>query len=315
MNHTTTFHFVRPARPRLAPLLLPAGFFLSFGFVAARSAAQQSDPGGSGASFGISDISASFSFSPESDIERDGVIGSVELSHYEFDATISLPAPETWNFSTGFSWSRDELEFTGAVPLPEKLESFGLNFTVMKDLGEEIGPGWSAMAILNPSFASDSGDFSGDSFSFLGIVAISKEMGPDLSWNLGVVTMTRGENKVLPMVGLHWSFAPDWSLDLGFPRTGITYQVTEALRVTTGATFHGGTYYIEDTPLSEPRETYMEYQEIRFGLGAEYRFSQNLSIGIEGGAVLERKFDFYDENFELDGKSAGYGRISLSYHF
>lgn len=304
--------------PRFVRLLLTV---LGFGLITPRGAAQAGGPGGPGgppegdSSFAINDVSASYSFSSDADIEKSGKLGSVEISHYEFAASASLPAPRTWRLSSEISWSRDEFDLTGPVPLPEELESIGLNFMAMKDLSLEIGPGWSAMAMLNPGFSSDSGEISADSFNLLMIVAIGKEVSPNLSWNLGVVGMTRGQTKVLPMIGVDWSFAPDWKLSVGFPRTAVYYQFNEALSLNAGVTFHGGTYYISEAPAAGLGDTYLDYQEIRAGFGAEYQISKRFSVVIDGGMTIERSFDYYDRNVELDGKSAAYGRLGVRCQF
>ncbi|WP_157772184.1 DUF6268 family outer membrane beta-barrel protein [Lacunisphaera limnophila] len=237
------------------------------------------------------------------------------VSHYEFEASFSLPAPDSWMFSSALSWKRYEFDLTGAVPVPEELEEFGLNFMAMKDLAQEIGPGWSAMAMLSPSFSSDSGKLSGDSFSLMGFAMIGKEVSPTFSWNVGIVGMSRGDMKVFPMLGVRWGFAPGWDLQLGFPDTGLSYKFSEALTLKAGAKFHGGTYHVAKAPAAGLGNTYLDFQEIRLGLSAEYQFSRNLSVVVDGGTTANRTFDYYDRNMKFDGKAAGYGSFSLKFQF
>lgn len=307
-----------PLRP---VLLLSAALALSFGLITPNAVAQPGGPGGPDGpdgpqnSFALSEVSATYSFSSDGDIGRNGKIGSAEISQYEFEASFSLPAPDTWTFSSALSWKRYEFDLTGAVPLPEELEEIGINFMAMKDLSKAIGPGWSAMAMLSPSFSSDSGKISGDSFNLMGIAMIGKEVSPTLSWNVGIIGMTRGDMKVFPMLGLRWSFAPKWDLEFGFPNTGVSYKLSDALTLNVGARFHGGTYYISKAPAAGLGHTYLDYQEIRFGLSAEYQVSPHLSVVVDGGMTADRSFDYYDRNLKLDGKSAGYGRLGLRYQF
>lgn len=299
-------------------LFLSATLVLSCGIATSRLVAQPDGSGGPGGppdTFALTEITTTYSFSSDGDIERNGKLGSAEVSHYEFEASFSLPAPEGWMFSSALSWKRYEFDLTGAVPLPDKLEEIGVNFMAMKDLSNEIGEGWSAMAMLSPSFASDSASISGDSFNLMAMATIGKELSPTFSWNVGVVGMTRGDMKVIPVLGVHWRFAPDWDLELGFPNTGVSYQVSEALRLNAGARFHGGTYYISKAPAAGLGKTYLDYQEIRLGLGAEYQISKNLSVVVDGGMTMDRTFDYYDRNLKLDGKSAGYGSLGLKYQF
>lgn len=302
--------------PRSIRLLLLAGLVMSLGLTTSKIVAQpvpldQTPDSG----FAITEITSSYSFSSDGDIERSGKIGSAEISHYEFEASFSLPAPEGWMLSSALSWKRYEFDLTGAVPLPDELEEIGINFMAMKDLSGEIGEGWSAMAMLSPSFASDSGNISGDTFSLMALATISKEVSPTFSWNIGVIGKTRGGMKVMPVLGVHWRFAPDWDLEIGFPNTGVSYQVSKALRLNVGARFHGGTYYVSKAPAAGLGKTYLDYQEIRLGLSAEYQISKSLSVVTDGGTTVDRSFDYYDRNLELDGKSVGYGSLGLKYQF
>jgi hypothetical protein len=318
MKHFTTSSLLGAPPRRLATLLRPAALVLSVTLVTAKLAAQPGGsrgPDGPPATFALSDVTATYAFSSEGDIERNGKIGTAEITHYEFEASFSLPAPDTWMFSTALAWKRDELELTGAVPLPKELEEIGLNFMAMKDLSRELGPGWSTMLMLSPSFSSDAGKISGDSFSLFGMATIGKEVSPTFSWNVGLVGMTRGDMKVIPMLGVNWRFAPNWELAVGFPRTGVSYQFSEALRLNAEVSMQGGTYYLTKAPAAGLGHTYLDYRETRVGLGAEYQFSPNLSVALDGGMVLDREFDYYDRGLKLDGKSASFGRCSLRYRF
>lgn len=298
--------------------LLSVAFALITGLASSQLSAQPGSPDGPGgppSSFALSDVTATYSFSSDGDVERNGKVGSVGSSHYEFEASFSLPAPESWMFSSTLSWKRYEFDLTGAVPIPKDLEEVGIDFMAMKDLSKSIGPGWSARAMLNPGFASESGKISGDSFSFMGVAMIGKEVSPTFSWSAGIMGQSRGDMKVMPVVGIRWDFAPDWELAIGFPDTGISYRFSEALTLKAGAEFHGGSYYISKAPAAGLGKTYMDYEEIRLGLSAEYQVSKNLSLVIEGGTTASRTFDYYDRNVKLDGKSTGYGGLSLKYQF
>lgn len=299
--------------PRFALRLLPGALALALGLLTPRLAAQPR--GGPPPGFALNEVTTAYSYSSKSDVERNGKLGSVAIGQYDFATSFTLPAPETWRLSSELYWSRNDLDLTGPVPLPEKLERFGLGFMALKDLSREIGPGWTAVARLSPSFSSDDGTISGDSFSLFGLAALGKKVSPTLSWQAGLVGRTRGDLKVLPMIGLRWGFAPDWELSVGFPRTGVSYKVTEALRLNAGVMVQGGTYYLSHAPAAGLGHTYLDYREFRAGVGAEYAFSKNLSAVLAGGTTIDRRFDYYDRSFKLDGKSAAYGQLSVQYKF
>jgi hypothetical protein len=327
MNHFTQSRSPGTTPRRYALLLLPAALVMSAFLLTPRVAAQMGGPGGPGGpdgpggppnTFAPSDLSASYSFSAEGDIKLRGTkLGTAEVHSYEFEAGFSLPAPESWMFSSSLSWSRNEFKLTGPIPLPKSLESVGFSFMAMKDLSKEIGPGWSAMAILNPGFASDSGEFSGDSFNLTAIAMIEREVSPTFTWSAGLVGNTPSHDMaVFPMIGLRWKFARDWSLMLGFPRLGVSYQVNQALSLTAGLMqMQGGTYYVSESAIPGLNKTYLEYKEMRVGLRAEYQLNHDFSLEIDAGMTLDRTADYYDKDFKLKGDSAAYGRIGLKYQF
>ncbi|WP_309383208.1 DUF6268 family outer membrane beta-barrel protein [Cerasicoccus frondis] len=338
MNHSIISNTRGVASHPMEHCLIYAGLVLSFGFLTPEAAAQVTpyqsaesmvvvDESGdayevveestkSEKSFSVSDIVASYSFSSDADVENGGKLGSVEVQHFDAQIGISLPSPESWHFSTELYYSRDELKLTGTVPLPDHLQSLGFNFMAVKNLKEVFGEGWTAALILNPSFSSDSGNFSGESFIFSAVATIGQQVNPDLSWQLGIMAATEGTDLVLPVIAVRWEFVRDWSLLVGYPVTGISYELTEDLSLTGGAIFHaGGTYHVTEAPVRNLNDTYLEYQEIRVGLRVDYKVYQNLYLQADGGMAIERNFDYYDRGYELDGDSAAYGRISIRYSF
>ncbi len=54
---------------------------------------------------------------------------------------------------------------------------------------------------------------------------------------------------VMPLLSLRWRFADDWTLNFGFPRTSIDYQLNSKLRLSPlkldfeGGTFHTNSVY------------------------------------------------------------------------
>lgn len=314
-----------PASPlRLTLRILPAALAVGLGLAASPAVAQpggRGTPGGPGGAggppngFALNDVAATYSFSSDSDLERNGKVGSVEVNHFKFEASFALPAPDTWRLGTSLFWSRDEFELTGPVPLPEDVEAVGLSFLATKDLSREIGPGWSAMALVTPGFASDAGKVNGDSFNLFALATLGREVSPTFSWSFGVIGRTRADTPVLPVLGLDWRFAPDWKLTVGFPRTGVAYQFTSRLSLTAGVTVQGGTYHIAKAPAPGLTDTYLDYREIRAGVGAAYQITPRLSLVLDGGVTVDRNFDYYDRGVELDGKSAGFGRLNLRYRF
>jgi hypothetical protein len=201
------------------------------------------------------------------------------------------------------------------VPLPDRLEGVSFNVGAFKDLTKEFGPGWSVMGMLRPGFFADSTHFSGKSFNLSAMLSVGRKVSPDFSWNLGVGASLRSQNKVLPVSGVRWNFAPDWTLAVGFPRTGVTYKVSEALRLNAGLMFQGGSYYVATARGPGLGNTYLEYREFRVGSGIDWKIEKNLSVSLDAGAAVSRKFNYYDRSYQLDGKSVGFATVAAHFRF
>jgi hypothetical protein len=169
--------------------------------------------------------------------------------------------------------------------------------------------------MLRPALAAAGGDFSGDSLNLAALIAVGRQADPEFGWSVGVMGSARGKNRVLPFATLRWKFAPDWSLSVGFPRTGVFYQASESLQLGLGISMQGGVYHVSDAPAAGLGDTWLDYREFRTGLSADYRLTRAWSVAAEGGVALDRRFDYYDRGVKLDGQSTGYGRIALRYRF
>lgn len=51
------------------------------------------------------------------------------------------------------------------------------------------------------------------------------------------------------------------------------------------------------------------------GLGADYEFMEGMMLSIDGGAVLERSFDYFDENYEIEGDTAAFLTLGIRARF
>ncbi len=257
------------------------------------------------------DASFTYSYSAKGDLDRGGKVGSTTIDHYGFDSAFAVPISPDLRLMGGLSWTDDELGLSGNVPLPKRLEGFALDVGAVKDLA----PGWSLIAMLRPGFFGDNADFSSKTLNVGGLLSVARTVSPDFSWMLGVTANQRGRYHVLPAAGLRWNFAPDWTLAVGFPRTGVIYRVSSALSLNAGLQFQGGNYYVGSARAPGLGNTYLDYRELRAGGGFEYTFSPLVSVSLGGGEAVNRRFDYYDRNYQLDGKAAPYGTAALHFRF
>ncbi|HKB89043.1 MAG TPA: DUF6268 family outer membrane beta-barrel protein [Opitutaceae bacterium] len=261
---------------------------------------------------GISDdASASFSYSSKANLDRNGKVGDVAISHFDFADNARVPLTSDLKLLAGIFWDYDDLKLSGPVPLPNRLEEVGANLGVVK----ELGSGWTGTFAVRPGFYGDFKHMDSKSFNLPAFLNFGYKMSPSLSLNMGLAVNTKSKDKVLPIVGVRWAFAPDWTLFAGFPRTEVTYKFSRELTLKTGVRFQGGGYRVTTAPAPGLGNTYLDYREIRGGVGVEYRLLDNLTLDLDGGAVINRRFDYYKRNFILHGSSAAYFKISANFRF
>lgn len=261
------------------------------------------------------DVSANYSFSTNGDLEQGAKVGEVEVKHTDIEVGMSFRLLEEWRFRTGVFASTSDLEFTGTVPLPDKLEAAGLSLSATKFFGGEAANNWRATLVVRPGVFSDGTGSSSDGFNAPVILSVGKRYSPTLAWDLGARFDPNSKNEILPVFGVRWDFHPDWMLSVGFPRTEVTYKLASNWILKGGLRFQGGTYHVGTALAPGLGDTYLEYREIRVGGGFEWKLSDSLSVNLDGGMVADRRFDYFDRDYELKGKSAAYLSIGISARF
>lgn len=157
----------------------------------------------------------------------------------------------------------------------------------------------------------------GKTFNVPLLLGASYAKSRDLTWLFGARVNAYSEHAVLPFVGVRWQFAPDWSLGLAFPRSGVQWRVSPDLTLDAGIGFQGGTYRITDnigTPagaVGQLANTFVDYREIRVGFGAEFALNRRLSFRIDAGAFTDRRFDYFDRDYTLDGDGGVFAAVAL----
>lgn len=257
----------------------------------------------------------SYSYSPESDLERGAKIGEVSVNRFDLELNANKRLSENSTALFGLSAKWTDLEISGAVPLPDQLRSVGLSLGARRTLEEWFGPSWSGTAMLRTEFSSDSSGFSDAEAAYGAVAFVSHRQSPNLSWDFGVLARSEGGQTVLPLVGVRWSFAPKWTAALGFPRTGVTYEYSPRLNLHAGASFEGGTYHVSTARAPGLGNTWIDYTEVRAGIRLEYRIDRQLKLIAGAGAVVDREFDYFDRNFSVEGGSASYLSIGLEARF
>lgn len=299
----------------LSSRLFRTGFFLAGGLCADSVLAQPTArataaPWSFGMELGAS-VGAELS-------DRTGSGGDLDIFHASTTVTHRQSfADGKTGLALELDYDRYELDAgSGWVPLPDRAQSLSVQATLRRPLTER----WTLLASVRPTLANTGsgldGDGSGVTVGLLGTYRQSET----LTWGLGVLYRSLAEDdlRVLPAIGVEWRFAPAWRVDVGFPRTALTYAVNERLHWSLSAAGHGGTFHVDEVrgspvPLND---TLLDYTEIRVGLGFQYEPRPGLTVSLTAGAIVHQEFDYFERGYKIEtDNTPGFVRAGIAWQF
>lgn len=209
-----------------------------------------------------------------------------------------------------------------SAPLPDKLQDVGLELTWQ----HRFSPEWTLMIQARPSCrTAGTTTLARDGFGATGATLVLWRVSERLQLAFGAAddSLASGSQQLLPVVGVDWSFAEHWRLSLGVPRTGVFWQVSEALELGLAAEGGWNTYHVRQRdaaayPYGRPlSETKLEHVEVRGGFQANWNLTPAVQLNLTIGAVGFRRFEYPDRNLVLksEGVHGGYGSLGAAVNF
>jgi hypothetical protein len=264
------------------------------------------------------EFSAGFTYSGKGDLSRgDAAAGAVSLSRFDLSVAGRVPLSQGMVFIPGLAYSHTSLDASAGTFLPGSLQEFTLSLGLRGFVSKE----WGYIAALRPGFYGEAGHLDGKSFNAPLFLAAFYAPNPDLSWTFGVTVNAFNSHPLLPVVGVRWKFAPDWQLDVGFPRTAVSRRIDDQLTVRAGLSVIGGNYRISENlgvpapGIGRLANTYLDITEVRAGLGAVYQFTGGPELEADLGVTTLRHFDYPDRDYRLTGNSVAWCSIALRQKF
>lgn len=252
-----------------------------------------------------------YSYSTKADLTRGGVVGAVAVHHVEVSLSGRHELTTGLQLAYGLGYDTNLLTADTAVPLPDQLSVLSINLGLIRSLNSE----WTAALFARPGFYSDGEHLGSRSLNVPLLVSASYTPRPELVWTLALSLDPFAKNPVLPVLGVRWQFAPDWEFDLGFPRTGLTWQASGHLALRADASFQGGSYRVTPGLAVAPADTFLYYREIRAGAGLDFKLAAATTVSVDAGFVADRRFDYHERNYRLNGDPAAYLKLSFNARF
>jgi hypothetical protein len=230
-----------------------------------------------------------------------GAAGSVAVNTWEMSVGGRTALGPATQLRHGLAWARHDLGTAGVTRLPDALQEVTLSL----GLQHQVSPTWQVAGFLRPGFYGEGGRFGGRSFNAPALFTALYTTSPELTWILGLRADAASDRPVLPIAGLRWQWAPEWTFNLGFPRAGLAYRPNEKVTYQLGATAVGGGYRVATpwTGVGGGRDAWLEYRDIRMGAGAEWRATPASVLTVELGVVANRRFDYFNRDVKLKGSN------------
>lgn len=239
-----------------------------------------------------------------------GVVAEVAVTRFDLSLSGRAGLNEQTSLVYGLAYATNRFDASAAI-LPDELSEVSLNVGFV----HRRSPAWSLAAFLRPGIYGDFDQLDGKSFNAPLIATAAYSPSTALTWRFGLNLNAFSENPVLPILGVRWQFAPQWTFNVGFPRSGLIWDVSDKISLGAGVGFQGGSFRVNRDPRPTPASvgpslanTYLDYREIRAGLSFDYALTPALELSLDAGVIADRKFDWFDRDYQLDGD----GGISLA---
>jgi hypothetical protein len=226
----------------------------------------------------FSHLSIAYYNHEESAIERS--IGETNQENYNFDLQFELN--ENWAFGVGHRYvilNIDPIELqtnghlhTFFLPLHKQSQSDGQSFRF------SIAPALSASS----NVMKDPSEYSADALQLLAALVWSRKLSERATFRYGICGDHRfGNYEVYPLISVDWQPHADWVIELGFPTTRLTYQVSRNITSSLRIAPDGNEWYVKTKSLEKRSRVIYEASlvEWAFNWQAQKHFAITASIG------------------------------------
>jgi len=249
-------------------------------------------------------------------------LGDVSSTDLTEALSMSMPVTESISLNVGASYHGVFFDFddNATQNISKRLQSLGMSAGVDWCLSDK----WTLTSALSSTWNNSGKGFSSDGYGLSCFAGAIHPLGENttLMFGLGYDSLAKDAHKVLPGFGIQWTASPTITVSLGFPMTGIKYQVNERFSVSLQAEGEISTYYMRGKDLSAAASALnlgnskMEYQDLRMGLNCAYDLNAHFSLSASAGYMFVRKFDFFERDYKIESdRGSMYGSLGITAKF
>lgn len=225
--------------------------------------------------------------------QNDKSVGQMNSSHAELEMGVAVPIRRRLSWEGALYWDQWFFDLPKASILPTELQTVGISLQGNLRLHYR----WMLQLAIEPEMSGDDSLSTKDATIPISVITTWKQ-GPQFMVFLAIEYL-ESEKEFDGGIGFIWKFARRWDLDVTGDIT-IHYYPHDTLTFYGFVGGDGGTYPITVTPqdrISQPKEVELDYDESRVGGGFEWELPA-FDVNGEMGALLNRSFEFEDEEFD-----------------
>jgi len=237
--------------------------------------------------------------------------GHSDATTLNLGVNTQIPLAEKWFVPLGLQSDNYFLDAVAGAPIPEAIHTLRFN----TGLGWRFNDQWIFTALVSPSLYRFE-DVGISDFGWSGGVIATFRQNPSLIWSFGIFASPDSDVPVLPVVGLRWQINDHYTLEVGIPKTRLTYQLDPKWSLYTGLDMNGTTFRTDKILAPNiGNNALATYRTIRLGVGASYEVLRGIQAEIEAGYSVYRDLNYNDIDQDVKFDPAPYVRVGLNYRF
>ena len=232
-----------------------------------------------------------------------------------FNVRSSVPIDERWRWDWGMGFQAINLDAPEHASFPDEIRTFTFN----TGAGYRFNERWFINGMVGATLYRFD-DVNGDAVGFNGGLLLNYRPNKDLAWTFGILVSPDSDLPAMPAIGMNWDLNEHWTLELGIPRTRLSYHLDPKWTIYTGPGMAGTTFRTSrhfGSKIGSPRynNALATYRDVRWGVGATFQISRQMQFEAEAGESLYRCLDYTDDDKQVRFDPAPYVQGALTFRF
>jgi len=137
---------------------------------------------------------------------------------------------------------------------------------------------------------SDPGSYNGDALQLLAALVWSRQISDQLNLRYGICgDHLFGRYTIYPSIGVDWQPHADWTIELGFPSSQITYQVSRRLTSSLRIAPDGNEWYVRDKSME--KQSRFIYEALLLEWAFSWKADERVVISASVGRQLDNRYE------------------------